>query len=258
MGRGRAPLPARRRRRLHRGPYRARRRPLGWTRRPEHRRLASLRDAGPRERPFASAHRARLQGGPGGPRRPRDVRHRALRTLLRLLSRRGGPPGGDGNGLRGVAALGRHHRGRSLRTGGRMARLRGAGADFASTSAPSSPTPTGRSRTGTSSGSTGTRREGGGTSRKPSASWTGRSSIRAAGSAASSIRPRSRPAPNRRCATRPPTRARVGARSPPTLSQSKLEFLEIVRRHGKTPLEVCGRHRLPRPRHHPRACVVHR
>ena len=94
--------------------HRARRRPLGGTGRPEHRRLASLRDAGSREHPFASAHRTRLQGGPGGPWRPRDVRHRALRAFLRLLPRRGGPPGGDGDGLRGSAALRRHHRGRSL------------------------------------------------------------------------------------------------------------------------------------------------
>ena len=121
-GRERAPVPARRGRCVHRRPHRPRRGALRRPRRAHHRRLAAVRHAGARQPPLPPPYRARGQGRARGPRGPGDVRHRALRALLRVLPRRAGARGGDGDGLRGAPPLRGHHRRGPLQPHRRLAR----------------------------------------------------------------------------------------------------------------------------------------
>ena len=74
---------------------------------------------------------------------------------------------------------------------------------------------------------------------------------------ASSIPARSRPARRRLCATRPPTRARRDAPHDPHLAvEARVPGGSAPPRQD--PARICTRHRLPRPRRHPRTRALHR
>ena len=239
VGRQRAPIPPRRRRRVHRRPHRPRRGPL--RRAPASRTIDGSRrfvmpglinlHSHPHTEPASKG--VREDHGV-----PRDVRHRALRTLLRLLPRRARPRGGDGDGLRGAPPLRSHHGGGPLQPHRRVARPGRPERPSGLRRLVLSPTRTGSSRTGHELGFDWDEARG---RRELEAS------IRIMDLAEQHPSGRLRgivyPGQIETCTESTLRDAAAHAREtgrPLTthLSQSKLEFLEIVRRHGKTPPRV--------------------